>query len=100
MGVLESFTCATFQPHVGETFLLQVQGSPPADMVLVAATELPASSAGQRRVPFSIEFRGPASSVLPQATYRLEHHGMGALDIFLVPIAADAEGVRYEAVFT
>lgn len=98
--MLESFTGATFQPHLGETFRLHAEGSPKADLVLVAAAELPASSVGHRRVPFSIEFRGPGAPVLPQATYRLAHDGIGAFEIFLVPIGADADGVRYEAVFT
>jgi hypothetical protein len=33
---------------------------------------------------------------LPQRIYRVEHAELGAIEIFLVPIAAD----RYEAVFT
>ena len=37
--------------------------------------------------------------VLPQRLYRLEHEGLGAVTIFLVPIAKDAEGVRYQATF-
>ena len=99
-AVLETFTAATFQPHVGETFHLRLEGLPPADLILLTATELPASAVGQRRMPFSIEFRGPAAPIFPQATYRLEHAGLGAFDLFLVPVGADPEGVRYEAIFT
>jgi len=33
---------------------------------------------------------------LPQRIYRVEHERLGAIDLFLVPIASD----RYEAVFT
>jgi hypothetical protein len=39
------------------------------------------------------------SAPLPQATYRLEHATLGAMDVFLVPIGQDREGVRYEAIF-
>ncbi len=48
---------------------------------------------------FSLEFRGPAGSILPQATYGLEHPALGALAIFLVPVGASSEGVDYESVF-
>ena len=37
--------------------------------------------------------------VLPQRIYRLEHNGLGELDIFLVPIGKDADGVSYQAMF-
>ncbi len=48
---------------------------------------------------FSAFFTGPKDLRLPQGTYRLEHSAMGTFDIFLVPIAEDAQGLRYEAVF-
>jgi hypothetical protein len=31
--------------------------------------------------------------------YRMEHDVLGALDLFLVPIARDEDGFQYEAVF-
>ena len=36
----------------------------------------------------------------PSRIYALEHAGLGQFDLFLVPIAADRDGVRYEAIFT
>ena len=71
----------------------------------MAASLVSATSFGQRRgptgrLPFSLEFLAPASDVLPQAIYRVDHAELGALDLFLVPVARDADGVRYEAVFT
>ncbi|HZB44399.1 MAG TPA: hypothetical protein VE360_04120 [Pyrinomonadaceae bacterium] len=49
---------------------------------------------------FSLYFRGPADVPLPQRIYRVEHAAMGEMDIFLVPVARDADGFRYEAVFS
>lgn len=49
---------------------------------------------------FALLFLGPAQPVLQQATYRLEHAEMGAMDIFLVPVGPQAGGMGYEAVFT
>jgi hypothetical protein len=37
---------------------------------------------------------------LPQRIYRIEHATLGAFDLFLVPIGPDAQGLRYQAVFT
>lgn len=52
------------------------------------------------RQPFSLLFAGPVTPALPQRTYRLAHARLPALDIFLVPIAADATGMRYQAIFS
>ncbi len=52
------------------------------------------------RRPFSLIFRGPLEPVLPQRLYPIDNERMGALDIFLVPIGRDAQGMRYEAVFS
>ena len=48
---------------------------------------------------FSLFFTGPADILLPQRSYSLEHHELGLLDIFLVPVARTEESLRYEAVF-
>ncbi|MHC4695587.1 MAG: DUF6916 family protein [Planctomycetota bacterium] len=48
---------------------------------------------------FSVLFAGPCEPCLPQRTYEVEHAAMGSFDLFLVPIGADQDGTRYEAVF-
>ena len=97
--MLETLTVDTFKRHLDETFHLVAESSPPAALRLIEATPV-ANAAGQQRVPFSIIFRGPHDVVFPQRIYRLEHAAMGAFELFLVPIGPDAEGMRYEAVFT
>jgi hypothetical protein len=61
---------------------------------LVEVTVIPREPNG--RAPFSLVFQGDPELTLPQRIYRVEHAQLGALDIFLVPIARG----RYEAVFT
>lgn len=56
------------------------------------------SDSGREGGSFRLEFLGPADPILPQATYRFAGEGTDH-DIFIVPIAKDAGGVRYEAVF-
>jgi hypothetical protein len=48
---------------------------------------------------FSAVFRGPLDHLLPQSTYRMEHEQLGGVEIFIVPIRKDGEGIYYEAVF-
>ena len=68
-------------------------------LYLVEAEGTGERAAGLERDPFRLVFLGPADPVLPQRTYRLEHEGLGTLEIFLVPIAQDARGTSYEAIF-
>jgi len=94
---LDEVEAATFEPHVGETFALAAEPEPLA-LVLESVTTLADRPGG--RDPFSLLFRGPADPLLPQAIYRLEHAGLGALEIFIVPVGQDAAGTRYEAIFS
>ena len=87
--MIEHLTAETFAPHLHDQFRLE---SHPVELIEV--TEIPREPGG--RAPFSIVFQGGPSPPLPQRIYRVEHADIGAIDIFLVPIAAD----RYEAVFT
>ena len=94
---LAAVTLATFEPCVGDTFAIDL----PTGAIDLELAE--ASSAGEwpgGRQPFRLHFRGPRDPLLPQSIYRLEHAGLGALEIFIVPVARDAESTTYEAIFT
>ena len=51
-----------------------------------------------KREPFSIFLRCAAPPV--QQTYRATHSELGTLDLFLVPLEENDDGVLFEAVFT
>jgi hypothetical protein len=91
---LDSLSVADFAPLRGDRFRIAPDDSPPFDVELADVTEIPREPRG--RAPFSLEFRGGPSPPLPQRIYRVQHDDLGAIEIFLVPIASD----RYEAVFT
>jgi hypothetical protein len=96
--MLQSLTFGDFSGRVGEEFRVGEAGV--AGLTLIEATDLSRrGSPGPRRSPFSLVFRGPMKPVLPQRTYALEHASLGRLEIFIVAIGLDAEGMRYEAVF-
>ena len=93
---LAALTLDHFAPLVGDAFSI----ADPAQVELELAE---ASSVGEwpgGREPFRLHFRGPRDPILPQAIYRLEHADLGPLEIFIVPIARDAESTTYEAIFT
>lgn len=56
------------------------------------------SDSGREGGSFRLEFLGPSEPILPQATYPFAS-GEAEHEIFIVPLASGAHGVRYEAVF-
>lgn len=95
---LAEATRATFAPHVGTTFTARAQDAKGAGyaIALVLSEVTPGRDGGR---PFSLLLRGPAEPRLRQAAYPLEHDALGAFELFLVPVGADAGGTDYEAVF-
>jgi hypothetical protein len=97
----EWLTCEDFADRVGERFEVAVGEGPALVLELIEASEGAEAGGpgpnGQERQQFSLVFRGTPG--LPQGTYRLSHAKLGDLDIFLVPIGSDGDGMQYEAAF-
>lgn len=99
--MLESFTIATFQPHVGERFTVGTH-----DLVLRLTSiedwsrRAGSHSAEYARAPFSLLFHALDGKHVPQGTYALKHDRIGEFGLFIVPLGPDSEGMRYQAVFT
>ncbi len=91
-------TIETFRGREGDTFVLHATPEHRFDFALEQVRPLGHGS-GERE-PFALDFRGPREPVLAQRIYRLTHAEMDDLDIFIVPLGVDAEGARYEAIFT
>jgi hypothetical protein len=93
---------SVFAACVGTRFRVRFTAAAPLELDLVEA--VPLRSAGPPRVnsptmeSFSLVFQGPGGRLLPQLIYALEHHRLGTLDLFIVPIGQTPEGYRYEAV--
>jgi len=95
---LGALTAGDFEPLVSERFRLASEAATPFEVELIDVSE--AGAPGSSRSQFSLVFRGGPAPPLPQGIHRLAHDGLGRLDLFLVPIGPDADGQRYEAVFT
>jgi hypothetical protein len=91
----EQFRLTGTSPQDGSAVSIEVE--------LAEVTGPGASRADGFRMPFSVEFHGPLSPVLPQCIYRLENERLGPLELFIVPLGPDSPAaptlMRYEAVF-
>jgi len=85
-------TLADFEPRLGASFTV-------ADGVSLRLAEVsPLPDSKRPGGAFRLEFHGPAEAALSQGIYAFEF-GAVAHDIFIVPIAAQDGGIRYEAIF-
>ncbi len=97
---MSEFSLEHFAPLQGKRFILHGEETGSLSAELIEAKPL-ATPGFQGRQPFTLLFKGPVSPVLPQSTYSVAHDSDSqALDIFLVPVSADASGACYEAVFS
>ena len=92
----EIFTIEMFEGHENSKFLMHYGDSQTAELELIKVTDVGSS---ERQKQFSLRFLGPMDAPILQGIYRVDHDKLGALDLFLVPIARDDKGVQYEAIF-
>ena len=96
--MLQDLTHSSFEEHLNTPFRVDFGGEAPLEVVLYQV-RLHEPHGGPRKQPFSLYFRGSRQPVLPQQIYRLEHDQMGTMEVFLVPVGPDGQGMGYEAVF-
>lgn len=99
MRDIATLTVEDFSPTVGTRYALDGGSAGPIELELASAQAVGKAWPGAQRAPFSLIFAGPSDPALTQGTYALRHAALGDLDVFLVPIAGDEDGRRYEAVF-
>jgi len=97
--MLENLTRQHWMEVLDQPFQVLLEGMDMIPLKLVQISSL-GNSGAMRGEAYSLEFLGPRLPILPQRIYGLRNENMGELEIFLVPIGANQEGVRYEAIFT
>jgi hypothetical protein len=88
-------TPAYFEALLGTPFLLTERDNLPLHLTAVRI----ARNSTPEHPSFALLFRGPLQPELPQQTYTMETVDAVRRDIFIVPVARDAGGMQYEAVF-
>jgi hypothetical protein len=97
--MLNEVTLDTFTPHLNTAFRLFPQGAGPVEVKLVRAEMMTVGKRTPNAYSFHLRFVGPKTPRLEQQTFEIEHPEIGRLNLFLVPVAEDAEGRHYEAIF-
>lgn len=90
-----AYSHEAFAGQLNTKFWLAAAGEP-------LALELIEVSPLRRNAPYesySLELRGPSGRYIPQASYRMDHAALGPLEIFIVPVRQDRQGLYYEASF-
>lgn len=98
-AVAPRLTFEQFEPEVGSTFTISFTNARFELELREAAALKYHDPKIHARHPFSLLFVCPDERLLQQGVYAIEHERLGMLEIFIVPIKADADGVHYEAVF-
>lgn len=89
-----------FSQHVNTIFRVNLDAENSVDLELTEVkgyTTKHHEQTGMER--FSVYFQGPSEPLLQQQLYNFQHEQMGEFEIFVVPIAKNDAGFRYESVF-
>ena len=94
--MFQDWTYDLFERNLNTNFVVQHPQQGNVTLQLIHVSELRETP---RQRMFSLVFRGPLEQPMEQGGYPLSHAEMGAEVLFLVPVAREADGFRYEAVF-
>ena len=94
--ILSNLNSKVFAEQLHSKFKTCPTGSETLELELAEVVDHPAAP---QMECFSLFFLGPASPLLRQGTRKLVHLQLGAMELFLTPVALGPEGATYEAVF-
>lgn len=94
--MLETLSLAIFSEHLNTMFRVYID---PEKAVAIKLIEARDRGSIPKQEQFSLLFIGPRDARFGQGMYKIEHDSLGAFELFLVPVAGNAEGPGYEAVF-
>jgi len=98
---LASITVEAWEAWIDQSFGVGAEEGSGAFMTIKLIEAQPRHGHGfGGRVPYSLLFRGSATSPLTQSTWWLSHPGLGTMPVFLVPVGANSDGFDYEAIFS
>jgi hypothetical protein len=97
---LSELTYETFADRIGQSFRDEETGAAYELVQVDDVTETAKNVPEGARRPFSLLFRAPDQPDPAQGIRTLAHDELGTHAIFLVPVARESDGLRYQAVFS
>ncbi len=85
-----------FDTATNSQFRIISDAGPTGDLLLERFVDVSSNADYEN---FSLLFRAPVDLPPEQRIYRLEHEVLGQMDIFLVPVKLDENGLYFEAIF-
>ena len=105
--MLDKLKSTDFSAYIHQSFSIKLVSTDqetvfgPVEAELVEVNELGSrQKKGVKRDPFSVIFRCPDDTKMPQQIYLVEHDELGLLTLFLVPVGPGKTGYLYEAIFS
>lgn len=86
-----------FESHLNDTYRAALESDQSVELVLESVETHKTHS--EEYECFSILFLGPQENFLEQRTYEVTHEKLGTFPLFLVPVGAVGQKIRYEALF-
>jgi hypothetical protein len=93
----EDLLSPTFAQHLNTKFRARVSDSRESEFELISVENRPSPPRGYEC--FSLLFRAPGDTPVEQRLYKLEHDHLPDIDVFLVPVRNEQNGIVFEAVF-
>lgn len=84
-----------FAAAVNSNFGVSAEGGTPVEFTLVECNDVIST---ERQHCYSLLFKGPVEQPPIQDTYTVENDRLGKMQLFLVPIKRDEDGIYFEAV--
>ena len=100
--MIAKLTYGVFEPLLNQSFLIHYGNSETLPVTMIEATRwglTPETPEQAENRPFSLVFQSTIRQHLPQGTFQISHEILGDQQIFIVPLAPNAVGIQYQAVF-
>lgn len=86
----------TFAEHLNTNFTAQTDAEKEFEITLVEAKSIISNKIQEC---FALLFCAPPDAPAVQQSFQLDHNTLGKMELFLVPVKKNEDGLFYEAVF-
>lgn len=97
MTETKNLNAADFEPYIHTQFKIDTDALGLVDAELIEVTK----NKYEKQESFSLIFSTPKDQIFEQKIYTIKHPQMGAMDLFIVPVAStQKDRMHYQVVFS